>query len=173
MRKKPGPFEVKLNRSGLATTGAVQETAASMVVGAHSKLPVRRVIADSSQLVANAGSGDPHPRKPHFPQNPYLRVLSEKKSAADLIPSPCREFDCANYESCLSLAAALDWDSFSCANCNGRMNSQLLWRAHHRLKFDDELARLCDLPPLSPHHKTQSEGPEEVVPIITLSIEKP
>jgi hypothetical protein len=57
-----------------------------------------------------------------------------------------REFDCPNYETCLSLSAALNWGSFTCKNCCGEVNGQLLWRARQILRKDRELSNLCQLP---------------------------
>ena len=59
-----------------------------------------------------------------------------------------RHFECQNYETCLSLAAALDWQSFTCHGCNGRINPKLLWRAHQRLKVEPGLSAYCSLPAL-------------------------
>ena len=59
-----------------------------------------------------------------------------------------REFDCPQYDTCLSLTAALNWESFSCADCCGELNEQLLWRAHQNCRRDKSLAGLCQLPEL-------------------------
>jgi len=61
---------------------------------------------------------------------------------------PERRFDCPHYETCLGLAAALNWDSFTCCHCTGDVNQQLLWRAHQSTKKDSDLADLCKLPGL-------------------------
>ncbi len=59
---------------------------------------------------------------------------------------PERNYDCANYETCLDLAAALDWRSFTCAGCCGEFDRQLLWRAQAAIKKNPALARLLSLP---------------------------
>ncbi len=59
-----------------------------------------------------------------------------------------RRFDCDNYETCLGLAAALNWQSFTCRECTGEINQQILWRAHQITKKDNDLADLCKLPGL-------------------------
>jgi len=71
---------------------------------------------------------------------PSLKVISADDH--DMI----RQFDCTHYNTCLGLAAALNWESFTCGSCSGRLNNQLFWRAHQFLKKDDVLAKLCDLP---------------------------
>jgi hypothetical protein len=40
-----------------------------------------------------------------------------------------RELDCKNYTTCLNLAAALNWESFTCEGCQGEINQSLTWRA--------------------------------------------
>jgi hypothetical protein len=52
---------------------------------------------------------------------------------------PRRNHSCPNYEGCLSLAAALDWQSFSCLGCAGDPDVTLVWRAQLKRK-DDPLA---------------------------------
>lgn len=89
----------------------------------------------------------------------YAAVLEEEVySMAELNALPqsdavasstfLRMFDCKNYNTCLSLAAALNWNSFTCFGCDGKCNRQLLWRAHNCVKNDRELADLCELPKL-------------------------
>ena len=68
-------------------------------------------------------------------------------------PKPDRKYNCKNYQSCLEIAAALDWDSFTCKtsadHCTGEVNENLVWKAH-LAKRDDKVARkLCDLPEIS------------------------
>lgn len=59
---------------------------------------------------------------------------------------PRRKFSCPHYHHCLALAAALNWDSFTCRNCCGEMNKALIWRAHHEKKRDNMVNVICDLP---------------------------
>ncbi len=59
-----------------------------------------------------------------------------------------REFFCSHYDCCLSIAAALNWDSFSCQGCCGEVNEQLLWRAHQQARRDKVVDSLCQLPKL-------------------------
>jgi len=63
-----------------------------------------------------------------------------------------RNYDCDNYEKCLNLAAALNWESFSCGGCNGKVNEALQWRAQ-KAKRDDALVDLiCTVPDVTVHH---------------------
>lgn len=54
-----------------------------------------------------------------------------------------RRMECSHYEECLNLAAALDWDSFTCAGCNGEINESLLWRAGQSTKRDAIAQAIC------------------------------
>lgn len=59
---------------------------------------------------------------------------------------PERNYGCPYYGTCLSTAAALNWDSFSCSGCKGQVNKQLLWKAHGEVKKNSTLQKLCKLP---------------------------
>lgn len=61
---------------------------------------------------------------------------------------PLRNQDCPNYSTCLDLAAALNWESFTCAGCDGTVNSSLYWLAGHNRR-DPVVEALCDLPPIA------------------------
>ncbi len=78
---------------------------------------------------------------------PFERPLAE---AADLAPESEVErcMDCSHYEECLGLAAALNWDDFSCAGCSQEVNRSLVWRAHVSAKRDAIVSALCALPRL-------------------------
>jgi len=69
-------------------------------------------------------------------------------SSAALAPveAPRRRFDCSNYCTCLDLAAALNWDNFTCRGCSGDIDEALLWRARQALRKDDIARKVCDLP---------------------------
>ena len=59
---------------------------------------------------------------------------------------PQRRYDCCNYETCLKIAAALNWDSFTCHGCCGKTNEHLLWRAQYAIQKDKTAKAICDLP---------------------------
>ncbi len=61
---------------------------------------------------------------------------------------PVRQYSCANYDTCLDLAAALNWASFTCGSCRGTINEQLLWRARHITRRDSVAKAICELPPV-------------------------
>jgi hypothetical protein len=42
---------------------------------------------------------------------------------------PIRNRECCNYQECLTIAACLNWESFTCSGCNGTVDSQLQWQA--------------------------------------------
>ncbi|RIL12380.1 MAG: hypothetical protein DCC75_00545 [Proteobacteria bacterium] len=59
---------------------------------------------------------------------------------------PRRRYSCPNYEICLNLAAALDWDSFTCRGCTGKVNQALHWQARQAKKKDLVARKICHLP---------------------------
>ena len=88
---------------------------------------------------------------------------------------PLRQYDCSNYETCLDLAAALDWESFSCNGCCGKINECLVWQAHQVEKYDAVAHMICDhLPPLSSHRIKQepSNQPDPVNPTAPVAIKR-
>ena len=82
----------------------------------------------------------------------------------DPISPPRRRFSCENYETCLNLAAALNWDSFTCRGCSGEINDALLWRARQALRKDSFLIRLCNLPHARMH--TSDDEPEPHIRLV-------
>ena len=81
----------------------------------------------------------------------------EERSSGSLdvpIPSPRRRYSCSNYETCLNLACALNWDSFTCRGCSGQISNALLWRAHGARKKDKVARSLTAVPSIvSPANK--------------------
>ena len=59
---------------------------------------------------------------------------------------PRRRYECSHYQCCLSLAAALNWDSFTCRGCNGTINQNLLWRARSESRKDNVVKKICEFP---------------------------
>ncbi len=78
-----------------------------------------------------------------------LRIIKPSTQETEEIVFPDRKYECRNYETCLGLAAALNWKSFTCGSCCGEVNEQLLWRAHHQIRNNPALTKLCALPALS------------------------
>ncbi|MFO0417350.1 MAG: hypothetical protein ACK5Y6_08690 [Pseudomonadota bacterium] len=60
-----------------------------------------------------------------------------------------RNLDCANYEKCLDLAAALDWGTFTCEGCAGEINESLKWRAGQSTRRDPLAKAICGEPSFS------------------------
>ena len=86
-----------------------------------------------------------------------FEVVEDQSSAADASGSVLddsaaepilRLHDCAHYETCLDLAASLNWNSFTCNRCSGEVNNALLWRAHQHQRKDSVAKALCDLKPI-------------------------
>jgi len=79
---------------------------------------------------------------------PFQIIDNDGKSEAP-VPAPRRRYSCAHYDACLNLAAALNWDNFTCRGCCGSVDQSLLWRAHQAKRRDEIAGRLCDIPELS------------------------
>lgn len=86
-------------------------------------------------------------------RNTTLRVIGAP-GEFDPLPAPDRNYECVHYDTCLGLAAAFDWSSFTCEGCAGVVDERLIWRAHQRVRNDKALAALCSLPEL----KTERSG---------------
>jgi hypothetical protein len=68
------------------------------------------------------------------------------------IDAPRRRYDCQNYDTCLELAAALNWDNFTCRGCDNTMNQSYIWRARQAARKDDVAGSLCEhLPQINVH----------------------
>ena len=74
---------------------------------------------------------------------------------------PIRRYGCANYDTCLDLAAALNWASFTCGTCRGTINEQLLWRARHVARKDSIAKAICELPPVESLNSSSAESPKK------------
>lgn len=72
--------------------------------------------------------------------------IVEAKSDCENQADHFRNYDCNNYDTCLSLAAALDWDSFHCCECTGVIDSAILWQARQAQRRDKVVNRICDIP---------------------------
>jgi len=75
---------------------------------------------------------------------------------------PERQYDCKHYETCLDLAASLNWISFSCKGCVGEVNQALYWRAHQVQRKDSVARALCELRPLESLDGNRKVGAEGV-----------
>ena len=160
--KRPGPFPFDIGQD--ADIALAEPECVSM--------------QSENRQAANAETPVPLPRKsskPYARSGHTLQVVQQKPAESSVFEAktPYRQFDCDNYERCLGLAAALDWGSFTCTNCSGVINDRLLWRAHHILKQDDDMATLCELPLLNGNGKTTRDcasSPAEIKPVVVLDL---
>ncbi len=84
------------------------------------------------------------------------------------IEPPRRRYDCHNYEVCLDIATALNWDSYTCRGCSTEINQALLWRAHQAARKDTVAGSLCERLPHIGVHESKPEAAAE-----TPDLEKP
>lgn len=99
---------------------------------------------------------------------PFQIIESEGSGMVDTpISAPRRRYECVQYATCLDLAAALNWDNFTCRGCCGEIDQALLWRAHQAQKKDRVAGRLCELPEIKFHSAcsdTQSSTGDNLLP---------
>jgi len=180
MNRQRGPFEVRIRKEYNTTPftkkpGAKKPGAKKPIAG--QKAAIQKV---SGQESTAANGNEPAPHEVEFETTinvleklsyisnnkfgflPELALGTSKRLfvLSSPLEPPTRRFECPNYKTCLNLAAALDWESFSCAGCNGKINEQLLWRAHQELRRDKVAEQLCELPRLSRKAGKQKKPPD-------------
>jgi len=75
-------------------------------------------------------------------KGPFRLFEQDSESSED----PFRNYDCDNYQNCLSLAAGLDWDGFKCDGCQGQIQESLYWQVRQAQKKDQLVKEICDIP---------------------------
>jgi hypothetical protein len=79
---------------------------------------------------------------------PKVQTFAVTDLPASTDEVPRRRYDCEMYETCLGLAASLNWESFTCRGCSGQPSENLLWRARVSARKDSVAARLLRAPPV-------------------------
>lgn len=94
---------------------------------------------------------------PNLKAGPF-QIIDSHAAAPSESPAipPRRRYECVNYETCLNLAAALNWDNFTCRGCSGEVDESLLWRARQAFKRDAIVKALCEVPEI-PLHQGEPE----------------
>lgn len=88
---------------------------------------------------------------------PFQIIESEGCGNVDApISAPRRRYGCDHYDTCLNLAAALNWDSFTCRGCSEEIDEALLWRAKQAEKRDSVARSLCQIPHIQLHEKVRA-----------------
>jgi hypothetical protein len=75
----------------------------------------------------------------------HTRSTSRVPASLQPIKAPDRNYSCENYDTCLDLAAALNWYSFDCNGCVGQVNEAIVWRARQARKKDLVAEHLCQM----------------------------
>ena len=105
----------------------------------------------SDQLIGTPGPFEVR-CETHADGSPFSTIptfaLNDLPASTDEVPR--RRYDCERYETCLGLAASLNWESFTCRGCCGQPNENLLWRARVSARKDSVAARLLKAPPIVP-----------------------
>ena len=95
--------------------------------------------------------GSPGPFEVRFDdlcQEEPAKTSGDAHTAPDT-ETPRRRYDCVSYDRCLELAAALNWESFTCRGCSGQVNDALLWRAGQAIRRDSVAKAICPAPKIS------------------------
>ncbi len=105
-------------------------------------------IAYETMKRADSQLGSPGPFEVRF-DDAEDACTPEESGVAAIETTPRRRYDCCSYEQCLELAAALNWESFTCRGCSGEFNKALLWRAGQVIRRDQVAKALCTAPSIS------------------------
>ncbi|MCO6430399.1 MAG: hypothetical protein J5J00_06010 [Deltaproteobacteria bacterium] len=95
-----------------------------------------------------------------------FQIIDVEGDASCVNPSiaPRRRYDCNHYDTCLNIAAALNWDNFTCRGCCGEIDEALFWRARQASKKDVIAGTLCDIPSIKLHTCDEPEDrPRKIV----------
>lgn len=96
---------------------------------------------------------------------PFQIIESDGSGDVDQpIAPPRRRYSCPNYDTCLDLAAALNWDNFTCRGCSGEIDGALLWRAKQAQKKDSVAGQLCAIPEIG-YADAEPENSDDIVQI--------
>ncbi|MGA1191040.1 MAG: hypothetical protein ACO3XO_02025 [Bdellovibrionota bacterium] len=76
-------------------------------------------------------------------ETPLSNAQHEEAFPADPLTPLVRSYDCKHYDCCLELAAALNWENFTCSGCGGDINQHLVWKANLAKREDEVANRLC------------------------------
>lgn len=92
---------------------------------------------------------------------PFQIIKNGEYAEGDVpLAAPRRRYGCVNYDTCLNLAAALNWDNFTCRGCSGEIDQALSWRAHQAARKDKVVRCLCEIPDLECHQTDCDKAPD-------------
>ena len=95
----------------------------------------------------------------NFQSGPFQIIDMDCRGGVDApISPPRRRYSCQHYDTCLDLAAALNWDNYTCRGCSGVVDQKLLWRARQEIRKDKFVRAICsDMPDIGVHKAEQDE----------------
>lgn len=99
------------------------------------------------------------PPWPNTAKTSTLRPALTSSARDAPVAAPFRRYECENYQVCLDVAAALDWENFTCSSCNGQVDRRLLWRAKHAQRRDPFAQECCQLPDMNNDQASVVPGP--------------
>lgn len=96
---------------------------------------------------------------------PFQIIASDESGTIESpMNAPRRRYDCQHYETCLAIAAALNWDNFTCRGCCEQIDEALFWRARQAIKKDSVVEKLCDFPSIQLHGKVEPDKDDPDTP---------
>lgn len=99
-----------------------------------------------------------------FQPGPFQIIdLESRGSCNNPVAPPRRRYSCEHYETCLDLAAALNWDNYTCRGCSGIVDQKLLWRARQEIRKDKFVRAICNDVPDIGVHSTDRDDPDDSV----------
>ena len=83
-----------------------------------------------------------------FRPGPHRAFASDQPASAETptAGSAPRYYGCPNYNTCLSISAALDWEAFSCCGCSAEVDEALVWQARQAQRKDPVAKKICKIP---------------------------
>lgn len=100
---------------------------------------------------------------------PFQIIEDGLPKAGGPLSGPRRRYCCKNYSTCLDLAAALNWDNFTCRGCSGDIDQTLRWRASHALKKDSFVRSICELSSVTSTVNTSTGTEPEPTPQVRIA----
>jgi hypothetical protein len=102
--------------------------------------------------VSHIGASNTRPSLESPAAGPH-QITRNRKEFQNQEIGPYRRPNCSNYSKCLDIAACLDWDSFTCLQCNGSIDATFIWQMRSKMKKDKLCQRLFSPPEIKTFNK--------------------
>ena len=149
--------------SGNPTAGNLISRSVSAEEACEDRSCADRIVQENcaEKLFANQKSCS---KSVSFHSGPFQIIDIDCRGGVDSpISPPRRRYSCEHYDTCLDLAAALNWDNYTCRGCSGNVDQKLLWRARQEIRKDKFVRAICNDMPDIGVHTAEQEDPDESV----------